>query len=311
MEFILIPLLAIAAVTLCIYKLTELMFHIHLSCRLLILLVGFAWMISLVLPGLFFHSAGLLGSLGISLVSALGFAWVAAVYDIRTQASRSISPASAVEAVPEADFTWTDSPDASKRKAVDDQPETQRFLMDPLNSIPLPAVDSAPEPPGSSPQPAMDAITSGPDQTVADEWVEKEALQTAERPVPDSVQTEPFVQPSLVEAASEEIEETEQPVTDSFEDLLEFAFLQRSRNRPINALEAFQLIKHLYIGNDAMPMVVAEIVSILQSRGDYAGAAAELTEILHKPEIQRQGNLVKIFEQKLAELLDETVARKG
>ena len=93
MEFVLIPLLAIAAVTLCIYKLAELMFHIHLSCRLLILLVGFAWLISLVLPGLFFHSAGFLGSLGISLASALGFAWVAAAYDTRTQASRSISSA--------------------------------------------------------------------------------------------------------------------------------------------------------------------------------------------------------------------------
>ncbi len=59
-----------------------------------------------------------------------------------------------------------------------------------------------------------------------------------------------------------------------------------------------------------MPMVVAEIVSILQSQGDYARAAAELTEILHKPEIQRQGKLVEIFEQKLAELRAETVASK-
>lgn len=310
MEFVLIPLLAIAAVTLCIYKLSELMFHIHLSCPLLILLVGFAWMISLVLPGFFFHSAGLLGSLGISLVSAVGFAWVATVYDIRTQASRSISPASAVEVVPEADFTWTGSPDASERIIVDSQPETQSFQMDTLNSIPLPAGDSPSELSEASPQTAMDAIVSSPDQTVADEALEKDGLQTAEQPVLDSVQTEPVVQPSLVEATTEEIEEIEEPASDSFEDLLEFAFLQRSRNRSVSALEAFRLIKHLYKGNDAMPMVVAEIVSILQSQGDYAGAAAELTEILHKPEIQRQGNLVEIFEQKLAELLTETVASK-
>lgn len=298
MEFVLIPLLAIAAVTLCIYKLAELMFHIHLSCRLLILLVGFAWLISLVLPGLFFHSAGFLGSLGISLASAFGFAWVAAAYDTRTQASRSISSVSAVETVPESDdFTWTDSSDASESIIVDGQPETQSFLMDNLNSIPLPADDSLSEPSEPSSQPAMDAITSDPDQTVADEAVEA-----------DDLQTEPFIPPNLVEDATEEFE---QPASDSFEDLLEFAFLQRSRNHQVSALEAFQLIKHLYIGNDAMPMVVAEIVSILQSQGDYAGAAAELTEILHKPEIQRQGNLVKIFEQKLAELLTETVTSKG
>jgi len=296
-EFVLIPLLAIAAVTLCIYKLAELMFHIHLSCRLLILLVGFAWLISLVLPGLFFHSAGFLGSLGISLASALGFAWVAAAYDTRTQASRSISSVSAVETVPESDFTWTDSSDASESIIVDGQPEMQSFLMDNLNSIPLPADDSLSEPSEPSSQPAMDAITSDPDQTAADEAVEA-----------DDLQTESFVPPSLVEDATEEFE---QPASDSFEDLLEFAFLQRSRNHQVSALEAFQLIKHLYIGNDAMPMVVAEIVSILQSQGDYAGAAAELTEILHKPEIQRQGNLVKIFEQKLAELLTETVTSKG
>ena len=180
---------------------------------------------------------------------------------------------------------------------MDGQPETQSFLMDNLNSIPLPADDSLSEPSEPSSQPAMDAITSDPDQTVADEAVEA-----------DDLQTEPFIPPNLVEDATEEFE---QPASDSFEDLLEFAFLQRSRNHQVSALEAFQLIKHLYIGNDAMPMVVAEIVSILQSQGDYAGAAAELTEILHKPEIQRQGNLVKIFEQKLAELLTETVTSKG
>ncbi len=83
------------------------------------------------------------------------------------------------------------------------------------------------EPSEPSPHTVMDAITSGPDQTVTDEEVEKDTLQTAGRPVLDSVQAEPFVQPNLVEAAAEEIEEIEQPASDSFEDLLEFAFLQR------------------------------------------------------------------------------------
>jgi len=49
-------------------------------------------------------------------------------------------------------------------------------------------------------------------------------------------------------------------------------------------------------------MVAAEIVSTLQSLGDLDGAAAELTEILELPEIRKQVHLVRIFEQKLAEL---------
>ena len=61
MEFFLVPLIAIIVVTYAIYKLTALIFHIHLSSSLLILLVVFAWLISLVLPGLFFQTAGFFG----------------------------------------------------------------------------------------------------------------------------------------------------------------------------------------------------------------------------------------------------------
>ena len=62
MEFFLVPLLAIAGVTVGINKLARLFFHIRLSWKLLAMLVGFAWLISLVLPGMFFHSAGFAGS---------------------------------------------------------------------------------------------------------------------------------------------------------------------------------------------------------------------------------------------------------
>ena len=52
MEFFLVPLIAIVVVTFGIYKLTAMIFHIHLSGALLVLLVVFAWLVSLVLPGL-------------------------------------------------------------------------------------------------------------------------------------------------------------------------------------------------------------------------------------------------------------------
>ena len=85
MEFLLVPLLAIIVVTFGIYKLTAMIFHIRLSGALLALLVVFAWLVSLVLPGLFFQKAGFLGSVGISLASAVGFAWLATAFDAKRQ----------------------------------------------------------------------------------------------------------------------------------------------------------------------------------------------------------------------------------
>ena len=60
----------------------------------------------------------------------------------------------------------------------------------------------------------------------------------------------------------------------------------------------------------ALPLVVAEIVSTLQSQGDYEGAATELAEFLHLVEIRQYGHTNRIFGQKLAELQTES-AEKG
>jgi len=354
-EFVLIPLFAIAVITFGIYKLAELVFHIHLACRLLMLLVGFAWLVSLVMPGLFFHSAGFLGSLGISLVSALGFAWVAATYDMRTQASRSLSNGSVSEPLHDEGTDWMVSTEASLSgrdvekgwPAIEtrgNQDEALEIRAGELPEMPFLPVETAPDQPDLSAK----GITAFCPIPLSDDDLQIDTVLLEESRVPaDSVQyenildgnlddngapaepladipaynqdsgpdgnlpksAETFDSSEIAEAAyNDEPEgvEKEQPASDSLEDLLEYAFAQRSLNNPIRALETFRLVKLLYLESEALPMVVAEIVSTLQSQGDYEGASAELAEILLKSEIRKQGHLVRVFENKLTELLKET-----
>ena len=326
MEFLLVPLLAIAAVTFSIHKLAELVFHIHLSCRLLVLLVGFAWLISLVLPGLFFHSAGFLGSVGLSLVSAVGFAWLATVYDSRTQASRPVfslngpvqnsEPDSEKADLDEfADYASDVREDSNACIAAVTVPalEMETVPRIPME-LPLMTVEVLPEHSDLAPQIcANDSFA--PDQSVMLD-IEPEIVDIAEEPSSSRVlSSEDKVIVDEMEAgqaivekmaiAAEVGEDSELPATDSLEDLLDFAFAQRSRLQTADALNTFRLIKHLYGDSDALPMIVAEIVNILQNQGDFAGARAEVQEILQMPSIRKRETLVRVFEQKLMELQEE------
>ena len=326
MEFLLVPLLAIAAVTFSIHKLAELVFHIHLSCRLLVLLVGFAWLISLVLPGLFFHSAGFLGSVGLSLVSAVGFAWLATVYDSRTQASRPVVSLNGPTQNPEPDSEKADL-DEFANYASDVREDSNACIaavtvpaleMETVPRIPmelpLMTVEVLPEQSDLAPQIcANDSFA--PDQSVMLD-IEPEIVDIAEEPSSSRVLSsedrvivdEREAGQAIVEKmaiAAEVGEDSELPATDSLEDLLDFAFAQRSRLKTADALNTFRLIKHLYGDSDALPMIVAEIVNILQNQGDFAGARAEVQEILQMPSIRKRETLVRVFEQKLMELQEE------
>lgn len=328
MEFLLVPLLAIAAVTFSIHKLAELIFHIHLSCRLLVLLVGFAWLISLVLPGLFFHSAGFLGSVGLSLVSAVGFAWLATVYDSRTQASRPVVSLDGQAQNPEpdsekadldefADYASNVREDSTACIAAVTVPALEMETVPRiLTELPLVTVEVLPEQSDLAPQIcASDSLS--PDQSVMQD-IEPETIDIAEETSSSVVlSSEDKVMMDEMEAgkeigekmaiAAKVGEESELPATDSLEDLLDFAFAQRSRLQTADALNTFRLIKHLYGDSDALPMIVAEIVNILQNQGDFAGARAEVQEILQMPSIRKREPLVRVFEQKLMELQEEGI----
>lgn len=261
MEFLLIPLIAIAAATVSIYKLAGLLFHIRLSCRLLILLVGFAWLVSLVLPGLFFHSAGFWGSLGVSAVFAAGFACLAAVYDSRTNASSPL----VVHAT-------AGTQGGTRFEATEAQvPDT----------VPATGAEPIPEPDFRLTETAAYVQNDKPQDGNGSRVEAEEAGMGPEASEPSA---------------------DEQPESDSLEDLLDFAFAQRSRKCTDSALDTFRLVKHLYADSGVLPMVVAEIVSMLQDRNDWDGAAAELEEALHLPQIRLQEHLVRIFEEKLREL---------
>ena len=309
MDFVLVPLLALAAVTAAINKLAGFLFHIHLSGRLLALLVGFAWLISL-LPELFFHSAGFLGSIAVSLIGALGFACLAALYDIRTNAAK-ISPAVGV-AEPE--------PTPARSALPLPEPVERGFEAAAVSLVPeAPLMDSDLKPvnrpedrdwfeSASEGEPVFEAIlaTALERPAAADEDLTA-SLPAEPLPEPALTADEPFVSladsPAALTAAAEEIEmDSGQPVSDALPDLLEFAFEQRDRRHTAAALNTFRLIKHLYADSLAIPMVVAEIVSTLQNQGDYGEAAAELQELLQSPAIRRNDQQYRIFEQKLAEL---------
>ena len=109
------------------------------------------------------------------------------------------------------------------------------------------------------------------------------------------------------------VESDAQPASDSLEDLLEFAFAQRSQGNATGALTTFRLIRGLYADSLALPMVVAEIVSTLQSQGHYQAAIDELSEIADMPMIRLDSRLAGTFVQKLdfLQLLRQRLIERG
>ena len=364
MEFFLVPLIAIVVVTFGIYKLTTMIFHIHLSGALLILLVVFAWLVSLVLPGLFFQTAGFLGSVGISLVSAVGFAWLATAFDAKQQ-PRQMTAVSAngetfMEPVTQA---VTGTPPAESAAHLLPKTEWQEAVKEPMETqsrtdmVEMPAESAIVE--EAVPEVIQTVVLSleaAPDSVLMDtvevaeaekaaiaveaeqpelEWVSvqdiaaisdallieleimepddhaesqdeaelaelAEALPSEEEMFP----AEPFEAPPLAEP---------QPASDSLEDLLEFSFAQRSQGNTAGALMTFRLIRGLYADSQAMPMVVAEIVSTLQSQGQYEAAIDELSEVMRLPAIQQEPRLAGTFVQKLnfLQLLRDLLIERG
>jgi hypothetical protein len=340
-EFFWVPLIAIVVVTFAIYKLTAMIFHIHLSGVLLGLLVVFAWLVSLVLPGLFFQTAGFLGSVGISLVSAAGFAWLATAFDAKRQPPQmtavSTNGETLVEPVTQA-VTWTPPaesaapllPKAEWQERVNESMETQSRL----DMVEMP-VESAiveetfPEviqtvilSPEASPDPVPEAVMETAEPAEAEK---AEIAVEAEQPEQEWVAMQDVA--AISDAFLIELENIEaddigehqeeakllQPASDSLEDLLEFSFAQRSQGNAAGALTTFRLIRGLYADSNALPMVVAEIVSTLQSQGNYATAIEELSEIMNLPLIQKDSRIVKTFaqKQKFLQLLRDLLIERG
>ena len=364
MEFFLVPLIAIVVVTFGIYKLTAMIFHIHLSGALLVLLVVFAWLVSLVLPGLFFQTAGFLGSVGISLVSAVGFAWLATTFDAKRQSSQMTAVSASGETVMESiaePVSWT--PPAESAAPLLPKAEWQEAVKESIRSLPTEETQPAEE--GQSrpdmvempaeivtvedavtevmqtgvvlPEPAPDPVPEAVMETADKAETEIAAIAVEpEQPEPEWVAMQDVaaisdaflleietMEPDAVEEFSDESSPMEQietipivepqPASDSLEDLLEFSFAQRSQGNAAGALMTFRLIRGLYADSHALPMVVAEIVSTLQSQGHYEAAIDEVSEIMRLPAIQQDPRLSGTFVQKLnfLQLLRDLLIERG
>ena len=370
MEFFLVPLIAIVVVTFAIYKLAAMIFHIHLSGALLLLLVVFAWMVSLVLPGLFFQTAGFLGSVGISLVSAVGFAWLATTFDAKRQSTQMTAVSMTGEVMTET-TVWT--PPAESATPVLSREKWQMVAKTETQNLPAEAVAEevvAPEAevkalqnlpvsePERLPQPvSVVEVVAEPTETVVASQVDQSAwvsvedvavisdaflLENQELDADNDHVAEPLLlveeimqdettvlmvdtvtevgstPAAPVEASSADVPgsgrtDEEQPASDSLEDLLEFAFSQRTQSNTTGALATFRLVRSLYADSQAMPMVVAEIVSTLQSQGRYDTAINELSETVHLPAIQQDPRLVRTFVQKMdyLQLLRDLLIERG
>ena len=364
MEFFLIPLIAIGLVTFGIYKLTAMIFHIYLSGRLLILLVVFAWMVSLVLPGLFYQTAGFFGSVGISLVSAVGFAWLATTVDSKRH-SAQMAPAAingeqitemsvwtppaenAVPVLPRAE--WITVPATENQEdipALDQMQVIEEIIQSDLTEVttvasateelepvegleqavelePVDASEAVANVDENSPLPTRTRVMVQDVSVISDAFLfeddelDQQSLHDAagilvESDISDIIETAVVAAtPEVIEEQAESSIEQEilvtpmaepeelQPSSDSLDDLLEFAFAQRTQNNPNGALVTFRLIRSLYEDSHALPMVVAELVSTLQSQGNYNAAIAELSATVKLPSIQQDVRLVRTFEQKL------------
>ena len=364
MEFFLVPLIAIVVVTFGIYKLTAMIFHIHLSGALLVLLVVFAWLVSLVLPGLFFQTAGFLGSVGISLVSAVGFAWLATTFDAKRQSSQKTAVSASGETLMETivePVSWT--PPAESAAPLLPKAEWQEAVKESIRSLPTEETQPAEE--GQSrpdmvempaeivtvedavtevmqtgvvlPEPAPDPVPEAVMETADKAETEIAAIAVEpEQPEPEWVAMQDVaaisdaflleietMEPDAVEEFSDESSPMEQietipivepqPASDSLEDLLEFSFAQRSQGNAAGALMTFRLIRGLYADSHALPMVVAEIVSTLQSQGHYEAAIDEVSEVMRLPSIQQDPRLSGTFVQKLnfLQLLRDLLIERG
>lgn len=364
MEFFLVPLIAIVVVTFGIYKLTAMIFHIHLSGALLVLLVVFAWLVSLVLPGLFFQTAGFLGSVGISLVSAVGFAWLATTFDAKRQSSQMTAVSASGETLMETivePVSWT--PPAESAAPLLPKAEWQEAVKESIRSLPTEETQPAEEGQSRpdmvemsaeivtveeavsevmqtevvSPEPAPDQAPEAVIETADKAEIEIAAIAVEpEQPEPEWVAMQDVaaisdafllelenMEPDDVEECSDEaspVEQVEampivepQPASDSLEDLLEFSFAQRSQGNAAGALMTFRLIRGLYADSHALPMVVAEIVSTLQSQGHYEAAIDEVSEVMRLPSIQQDPRLSGTFVQKLnfLQLLRDLLIERG
>jgi tetratricopeptide (TPR) repeat protein len=91
-----------------------------------------------------------------------------------------------------------------------------------------------------------------------------------------------------------------QPPSDSLDDLLDFAFMLKEKEKFTQALDTFRKAFKLYRDNEAGPLIAIEIASLLKNRGAYDEAITVLTDGRSLDAVQRNDTLDQEFIQTIA-----------
>jgi len=83
----------------------------------------------------------------------------------------------------------------------------------------------------------------------------------------------------------------QEPVSDSLEDLLDFAFMQKENQRYSYALDTFRHAFRLYRDSDAGPNLAIEIAALLKNKGAYDEAITLLSNIRSLPGIEHNQSI--------------------
>jgi tetratricopeptide (TPR) repeat protein len=247
-EYIIITILAISATTFIVYKLANSIFGLQIQVRPLILCAGCALLISLVLPRVVVGYAGLAGTFGFLAIFAIIFAYFVAYYD-ETSKPQSLQDNESV---------------GSEVKCCALQP------VQPNIPVALAAETTSIE---NNAVPLMEIPKMG--QEAQAQLVSSKIITGA---LEESSAGNSVIQEFTNEIWEEDIDKMIQPISDSLDDLMDFAFTQKEQQNFALALSVFRRALELYPDSESAPFLVIEIGNILKNKGAYDEAIKSFTD---------------------------------
>ncbi|HEY3425602.1 MAG TPA: hypothetical protein VGL27_12455 [Negativicutes bacterium] len=251
MEYIIITILAISATTFIVYKLANSIFGLQIQVRPLVLCAGCALLISLVLPRVVVGYAGLAGTFGFLAIFAIIFAYFVAYYD-ETSKPQPLQD---------------NEPAGSEVKCCALQPPVQP-------NIPVALAETAAM--ENNTVLLMEIPKTG--QEAESQLVSSKIIAEAlEESSSGKSVTQEFIN-EILEEDEEDINKMIQPISDSLDDLMDFAFTQKEQQNFALALSVFRQALELYPDNESAPFLVIEIGNILKNKGAYDEAIKIFTD---------------------------------
>jgi tetratricopeptide (TPR) repeat protein len=287
-EYIIITILAISATTFIVYKLANSIFGLQIQVRPLILCAGCALLISLVLPRVVVGYAGLAGTFGFLAIFAIIFAYFVAYYDdtskpqpleINEPAGSEVKCCALLPVQQNIDVALAETT-SIENNAV------------PLIKIPKAGQEAVAQLVSSKIiAEALDESSSGKSviQEIADESSKEELdemiiLAECEGEKDKAMLPEQDIIPANMQCMTVQLDlsanniEIPQPISNSLDDLMDFAFTQKEQQNFALALSVFRQALQLYPDSESAPFLVIEIGNILKNKGAYDEAIKIFTD---------------------------------